>query len=293
MITGKVAPALQLSVVFLLFGSAWIFLTDMLSLNIARRDSFTLAKMQTYKGILFMVIAAILIYLVSRNLFARQLRLQHQLSEERVQYKTELGQEVFRAQEAERRKIGQELHDNINQLLGVVKLYIEHARNHPDSKDDMLQKSSEYLMQVIDEIRALSRSLVSTGLSEVGLRESIGELVGSIEGIRNLRITIHDRQFSEDALTDIQKLMLFRIVQEQLNNILKHSHASEVEIELKRLTDTVYLTVKDNGVGFDPRKAKNGLGFYNIRHRLQLFNGRLKLDSYPGQGCRLEAVFKP
>ena len=99
--------------------------------------------------------------------------MQQELSEERISYKNELAQEVFNAQERERKKIGEELHDNINQLLGVVKLYIEHAQVNPAAQDEMLKKSAEYIKQVINEIRGLSKSLISPTLNDLGLMESI------------------------------------------------------------------------------------------------------------------------
>src|SRR5690606_17255579 len=115
-----------------------------------------------------------------RKIFAQQQLFQQQLSEQRLKYKNELAQEVFRAQETERKKLGEELHDNVNQLLGVVKLYIEHAQVNPTAKDEMLKRSSEHLMQAINEIRGLSKSLISPTLADLGLIESIRELIDNI-----------------------------------------------------------------------------------------------------------------
>jgi len=238
-----------------------------------------------------MFIGALFIYIVSKRIITRRQELQQQLNEERLRYKNELSQEIFNAQERERKKIGEELHDNINQLLGVVKLYIEHAQVNPAAQDEMLKKSAEYIKQVINEIRGLSKSLVSPTLNDLGLIESIKELIESILKIRNIQIDIHKDGFSEEELTEIQKLMVYRITQEQLNNILKHSKAEHVHIAFKRIGAVVHLTIEDDGVGFDPKKIKTGLGLKNIRHRLELFNGRMRVLSSPEQGCKLEATF--
>jgi signal transduction histidine kinase len=232
---------MQLALVFLLFGILWIVLSDLLSMNIANNSFSFLTRVQTYKGVIFMFIGAIFIFIVSRRIILRQQALQQELNDERIRYKNELGLEVFNAQERERKKIGEELHDNINQLLGVVKLYIEHAQVNPASQEEMLKKSAEYLKQVINEIRGLSKTLVSPMLKDLGLIESINELIDSILKIRNIHIDIHKDGFSEEVLTDIQKLMVYRITQEQLNNILKHSEAEHVDIAFSRNRNRRYI----------------------------------------------------
>lgn len=282
---------MQLALVFLLFGTIWIFITDSFIINISQNNLTFLSRFQTYKGVLFMCISAILIYVVSRRLLRRQHLLQQELNDERIRYKNELALEVFNAQERERKKIGEELHDNVNQLLGVVKLYIEHAQVNPSAQGEMLKKSSEYIKQVIDEIRSLSKSLISPTLNDLGLMESLKELIDSIVKIKDMQIDVHRDNFSEETLSDIQKLMLYRIMQEQLNNILKHSKAEHVDIGLKNAGPSVHLTIEDDGIGFDPKSIQSGLGLKNIRHRLELFNGKMKVISSPDQGCKLEAVF--
>lgn len=291
MIKFRVSPPMQLALIFLLFGTFWIILTDVVSLDLARNNLRILSKVQTYKGVFFMLICAVLIYFVSRKIMRRQYLLQEQLNEHKLQYKNELALEVFNAQEEERKKLGEELHDNINQLLGVVKLYIEHAQMNPSAKDEMLKRSSEYLRQVITEIRTLSKSLVSPTLKDIGLIESINELKDAILKIKNIEISIHS-DFSEDVLSHSQKLMVYRIAQEQLNNILKHSRAGHVDIKLKRAGDLIHLSIEDDGVGSDQKAIRFGLGLKNIRHRLELFNGNMKMHTSPQQGFRLEATFE-
>ena len=292
MIKSRISPPLQLALVFLLFGIIWIIFSDLLSVYLAKNNLNFLSRVQTYKGVLFMFIGAIFIFAVSRRIFARRQELQQQLNEERIRYKNELGLEIFNAQEREIKKIGEELHDNINQLLGVVKLYIEHAQMNPEAQDEMLKKSSEYLKQVINEIRGLSKSLVSPTLKDLGLLESINELIESIHKIRNIQIDVHQDGFKEEELSEIQKLMIYRITQEQLNNILKHSKAEHVGIFFSRADSQVQLIIEDDGIGFDTKKMKSGLGLKNIRHRLELFNGNMKIISSPDSGCKLEAMFE-
>lgn len=292
MIRSRISPPMQLALIFLLFGILWIICSDLISIYIAHNNLSFLSRIQTYKGVLFMVLASVFIYFASLKIITRQNALQNELNKERLKFKNELTLEVFNAQEEERKKLGEELHDNINQLLGVVKLYIEHAQANPEAKDEMLKKSSEYITEVINEVRGLSKSLVSPTLSDLGLIESINELIDSILNIKPIQIDVHKNGFFEDQLSDIQKLMLYRITQEQLNNILKHSRAEHVDIELKCTGKLIHLIIEDDGVGFDQKDVKSGLGLKNIRHRLELFNGSMKMHTSPQQGCRMEASFE-
>lgn len=285
MINPKLSPSIQLALAFMLFGTVWIMVAG-------RLTGYVALQIPAYKIISFMLTAALFIFFVSKKMFFRQGTLQRQLAEEIIHYKDVLAHEVFNAQELERKKLGEELHDNINQLLGVVKLYIEHAQMNPAARDEMLKKSAEYLMQVIDEIRGLSRSLVLPTLKDLGLVESINELIEDIRDVKNIHIRLSHCGFSEEKLSDIKKMMIYRIMQEQLNNVVKHSQAANVCIDLKRCESQVHLTIADDGVGFDMLRIKPGLGLKNIRHRLELINGSMNVDSSPGHGCRLEAIFE-
>src|SRR5688572_24293127 len=105
MISRRISPAMQLGVIFLLFGVVWVTLTDIILLRISNQSAHFLSRFQTYKGMLFMIISALLIYFVGRKIFARQQALQQVLNEERIAYRNDLAQEVFNAQEAERKKL--------------------------------------------------------------------------------------------------------------------------------------------------------------------------------------------
>ena len=221
-----------------------------------------------------------------------QRALQSKLTDEQIKHKNELTQGVINAQEAERKKLGEELHDNINQLLGVVKLYIDHAREDPPMKEQLLKKSSEYLLQVIEEIRQISRSLIPPTLKDLGLIESLSELIRTIEAARKIEIALNSIGFNEEVLSNEMQLMVYRIVQEQMNNILKHSNATKVLISLQTRQKRVHLQIEDNGIGFDITSAKGGIGFQNIRNRLDVFNGTLHINSSPGNGCKMRVEFE-
>ena len=221
-----------------------------------------------------------------------QRTLQQQLVEQKVKHTHEMTQSIINAHEAERKKLAEELHDNVNQLLGVVKLYVEYARGDSPDKSDVLKKSSEYLDVVIKEIRQLSKSLTPPTLSLNGLIASISDMIHSIEQARDIVIDLDATTFDEHLLSSSKQLMTYRIIQEQLNNVVKHSEADHVSIQLKQLSRAVHLIINDNGIGFDVQQVRQGLGLNNIRNRLEVVNGNMRLQSQPGEGCTLAIDFQ-
>ena len=218
--------------------------------------------------------------------------LQQELVEQKVKHNHEMTESIINAHEAERKKLAEELHDNVNQLLGVVKLYVEHARVDPPGKNEVLKKSSEYLDRVIREIRHLSKSLTPPTLAMNGLVASIEDMISSIEQARNITIDFDFDGFDEGLLSSSKQLMTYRIIQEQLNNVLKHSKADRVSIRLGQDNGIVHLVINDNGVGFDAQQIKQGLGLNNIRNRLEVVNGNMQIESQPGEGCTLVVDFE-
>lgn len=218
--------------------------------------------------------------------------LQARLKDAELRHKIEMTQNIMEAEEAERKKLGEELHDNITQLLGVVKLYIQQAISYPELKPELLGESIQYLEQSIDEIRHLSRSLLPPGLHASGLVGSLQKMVFSIRQVKNIGIELHAHQFNESIISENKRLMIYRIIQEQLHNIIKHSGASQVLIHLSQMENVVRLTVIDNGIGFEPQSNNDGMGLNNIRNRLEVFKGSMYIHSAPGRGCELAVEFE-
>ncbi|MBO9631806.1 MAG: sensor histidine kinase [Chitinophagaceae bacterium] len=290
------SSSVKLAAVFLVFGVTWIFASDLISKQITRNDLELYSLIQHSKGVLFMILAAVLIYFGSRKIVAqmeqeREKWIQGKLEEEREKQRLEITQAVLTAQEAERKKLGEELHDNVNQLLGVVKLYVQHAQVNKEMQQELLEKCSDYLIQVIEEIRQLSRSMLPPALHENGLLTSLHQLVDAIRVVNTLHIELRNDGIKETDLPEQVQLMLYRIIQEQLNNVLKHAAASHVKIHLEQQNKTVHLTISDNGKGFDPHTNIPGMGLMNIRSRLEQVNGKMLIHAAPENGCTLAVSF--
>jgi two-component system sensor histidine kinase UhpB len=198
---------------------------------------------------------------------------------------------VLKAQEKERASIGKELHDNLNQILGASKLYIELARTDEENRDMLLQKSTGYILKVIEEIRDISKNLVAPRLNVMGLAESIRILIEDIARINPLRIQFQEEGIQLEKLHETLQLDIFRIVQEQLNNILKHSKATKAEIHLIKQNQTIELVISDNGIGCDITSNNRGIGIMNITSRADLHQGTVSILSRPGKGYVLKVSF--
>jgi PAS domain S-box-containing protein len=224
----------------------------------------------------------------TQDITARKLS-ENQLLQERLARQQEITHAVLVAQETERADIGRELHDNLNQILGAAKLYIEMARVDEESSETCLEKASGYLIDVIEEIRRISKRLATPGMV-MGLVESINILADDLTAIQPLKIRFYKNGINEEDLDQKLQLDIFRMVQEQLNNIVKHANATDVTINLTRQANEITLLISDNGIGCDLSAVKNGVGIINITGRAELYQGRVAILSKPGEGYELKVV---
>jgi two-component system sensor histidine kinase UhpB len=195
-------------------------------------------------------------------------------------------QTSIQVQEREREEIGKELHDNINQILAAAKLYLDIFIKKEDTSLEMLLKCYENLGLAMEEIRQLSQSLVAPSLGGVSLDKALINLIDNLP-FSSLQLELDTQSYQEDISDGNMKLMCYRIVQVQLNNIIKHAHAKEATIQLKKEPHHLELIIQDNGIGFDTKKKSNGIGLRNIKNRVGLYNGAVAIDSAPGKGCTL------
>jgi signal transduction histidine kinase len=218
-------------------------------------------------------------------------RLEKELLESELEHHKAINQATIDSQERERSEIGKELHDNVNQVLTTTKLYLDLAISNAELKDDMIRKSSRNIIDVINEIRQLSRSLMDPSIGDLGLVASIQDLVENINLTRQLQVKLFANKNIESVLHKNQKLTVFRIVQEALNNAMKHAHATIAVVTLIHTKTSIKLSVKDNGTGFDLSSIKKGAGLKNIQNRSYLIGGNSIIKSAPGQGCEIIITF--
>lgn len=225
---------------------------------------------------------------VTRDISDRK-KAEEELAEQRIQQHKLLTEVALQSQEKEKNELGKELHDNINQILSTVKIYLgmmKEGSGRPS--DNLLQKSFEHVSMAIDELRKLSHSLVAPSLGEIGLEDALQGLADESSLINKLQVYLFVQEsYKKQNIDKGIELMFYRIVQEQLNNIIKYSKATSVEIKVSVQHSRLLLAVIDNGIGFDFSKKTKGIGFKNISSRAAFYGGKMGIISEPGKGCEL------
>ena len=197
-----------------------------------------------------------------------------------IQQETRLNA-VFEAQEEERRRIAKELHDGVGQTISAIKMNYQSLSGKAAEKElaPEFEKIGKMLENAGTEVRNISHQMIPKELEQFGL-------IPAVEGMLNLNLEnapikyqFEHSGFTERIGTHIE-LVLFRVLQELVSNVIKHSKASQLTVQLVRLKTHVVMNVSDNGIGFDvDRKEKNGIGLLNIASRIDAIKGNLHYDS--------------
>lgn len=214
---------------------------------------------------------------------------EQQLIEEKIKRQKLIAETFILAQEEERNELGKELHDNISQILTTVKMYLGLAKGKDIIPVDLIEESYKYVNEVMDSIRKLSHTLVAPSLSASNLKDALRKLVKEANLIEDMQLRLFvDEKYNEKEVDKKKELTLYRIVQEQLNNIIKHAGANEVIITLKRENENLVLNVTDNGIGFNDKLVSEGIGIRNIKNRVDFYGGTVNIITAPNKGCTLE-----
>lgn len=198
----------------------------------------------------------------------------------------EIANAAFNAQENERSDISKELHDNVSQMLTSTKLFLDILKNK--TPDELINRSIKNINSIIAEIRNMSRSLTPLSIEDLGIIGSINDLIDNIRITNIIEVEFYPDAEVETLLNANSKLILYRIVQEQINNILKHAQAKNILIELFAENNYIELILTDDGTGFNLETIKKGLGLRNMNSRAQLLNGTTEIITEPNKGCKLK-----
>jgi len=247
-----------------------------------KKNGGSILSETTYFNITHKGLAAVL---VTASDVSEKIKLDEQITLAKVVRQQKITKATITGQESERNQIGKELHDNINQLLTSAKLYLEFARTNEESRVDFIGRTEIILAKAIGEIRSLSNSLAPPTLKDIGFAASLGELFETYRATRTFAINLSIKG-DPDQLKQELKITLYRIVQEQLNNILKHANAKSITLKLS-IADQIGLSIADDGNGFDATIKRKGLGITNIVNRVELYSGTVRFLSKPQMGCTL------
>lgn len=230
--------------------------------------------------------------LIVINDITEKVRILKELEEERLRKEKEISNAVLLAQERERKEIGGELHDNVNQILGTSLLYLSMAKRESREAHPYLDEINKLVNNAITEIRKLSHTLIGPALQYTELSAALDNIIDTAEKTGTLNIEKDLGNFDENNVPEKLKLNIYRIVQEQFTNILKYANANSIRLKLAQQGDRLILKIKDDGIGFDTNTRSNGVGLTNMQTRASLHNGKMKIVSAPGKGCELTVLFE-
>lgn len=243
--------------------------------------------------LLFVLLAAVVAYLFyNRYKWKQQVKLQEEVLKQQ-QLATSL---VLEAEEKERSRIAKDLHDGVGQMMSAARMNLSSFYNDLKLPNPEQNKSLSNIIQLVDEsckeVRAVSHSMMPAALLSKGLPQTLEEIAGRIS-TADFNIQFYCEGFTE-RLDSNTETILFRVIQECINNAIKHAEATVLDLSLIKDKDGISVTIEDNGKGFiyDPAKATEGIGLNNIHSRIQFLKGSIDIDSSPGKGT-LIAIHLP
>ena len=253
---------------------------------------------ETKDQVIFTIVAVILILLFLGVLFLVMLfyynNKKGQMSKEqqlmRATFDKQLLESKLEIQEETFNTISQEIHDNVGQILSLAKVQLGILEQRQNIEGDLVTNVKESISQAMTELRDIAKSLSSERLQSLSLPESIAQEIRRINRSGFIKITA-EVDGIEKNVPDQQKLIAFRMVQEGFQNIIKHAKASEVKVSIQYREEWLYISIFDNGTGFNPEeelKKRGGLGLQNILRRAELVGGKASISSKPGEGTTLE-----
>ena len=203
---------------------------------------------------------------------------------------------IINAEENERKRIAAELHDGVGQMMSAAKMNLSAIENEISFKDEAQKNSFDKVIGMIDEsckeVRSVSHQMMPNALLKSGLASAVKEFIDKIDS-RIIKINLHAEGLNERLDTNVETV-LYRVIQECVNNVVKHSGANNLDISLIKDADGIAATVEDNGRGFDTgdKQKFEGIGLKNISSRISFLKGTVDFDSAPGKGT-LVAIHVP
>ena len=202
---------------------------------------------------------------------------------------------LIETQEAERTRIARELHDDINQRLALVSLNLENVReDFPQRRQrrraGRIEEIRNLVMDIVGDIQALSHQLHSSKLDYLGVVMACSSFCREVSARHGVKVEFDSSSIPKDLPREVS-ICLFRILQEALQNAIKHSGVRHYEVFLAAVSNEIHLSVHDPGVGFDPETTidRHGLGLTSMKERLKLVGGELSIESSPSHGTTVHA----
>jgi PAS domain S-box-containing protein len=204
----------------------------------------------------------------------------------------DLSARLIHGQEEERTRIARELHDDIGQRMALISIELEQlsqlTKESSQEQQSLILKLSQQAREITTDVQHISHELHSPKLEHLGLVSAVKALCRDFSQHRKMRIEVNAQADFTSIPSDLA-VCLYRVVQEALQNVIKHSHSPEARVDLHAYPDHIDIGIRDSGIGFDPDSpmARAGLGLVSMRERLRLVQGTLVIESRPGQGTSI------
>jgi len=253
-------------------------------LDLKKKTSERNISLFTGIGIIVLILFVLLYFRqkAAKNRIIAEQRIR-QLEEEK---KVLAAKALVEGQEEERKRIARELHDGLGVLLSTVKMQFTSIRDKSPENKPMIDKATQLLEQASGDVRKISHNMMPGLLTRFGLFEAVDELFEKVGDTEDL-IVEKDIPVDAERLPENKEIMLYRILQEMLNNTLKHAGAKKIEIRMEVLPGKLKILYADDGKGFNVEEAEHSrsIGLQSIRSRVNFLNGKLNIESRPGEGA--------
>jgi len=224
---------------------------------------------------------------VSKNITERK-KLQARIAAQQQDQKLKLAATILSVQEKERNYVGQELHDNINQILVGIKLLLSSLMKGSGDVEEFIGLCHDKIGTAIEENRRIARVLITPAFEEDNLLEQLESLFDSMLTVAGIHVHMNHAFFDESSMNKNQKLAIYRVAQEQCTNIIKYAGASNVFVQISTAERLFTMTISDDGNGIKENQKIKGIGLRNIAFRMATFKGNSRIISSPHEGFTLE-----
>lgn len=248
----------------------------------ARDKRYQLLLSLAVIAVLSLVTVLAIMQLRHRKKMGAQREAEHEAELERIEKEKQLSNytALMEGQEQERRRVARDLHDGLGCRLSAIKLGLSRIPAESVQQEVSLEQVTEQLDTSISELRWISRNMMPESLLTLGLQEALKDLCGSVMSPQ-LRL-VYNAYNIDPALPLSTQTSIYRMIQEIVNNAVKHANASVIMLQCSQAEDSFFITVEDNGKGFDAGNHRSeGIGLKNIRNRVDYFNGQLAIESSP------------
>ncbi|MFN5333727.1 MAG: PAS domain S-box protein, partial [Bacteroidota bacterium] len=210
------------------------------------------------------------------------------LQEERLNKEKEVFEATLQAEEEQRAHIGRDLHDGVGQMLAYMTLYINMIKAKGTYTLYEINELEKSVKHTLEQVRTLSRTLTPPAIRDLGLRDAVIELINSYGILEKPVFLLKIYPQEEDVFVQMEKKhVIYRVIQELLNNAFKYADANKIQLELKIEQQRFIMLYQDDGKGFDAKKIKKGVGLDSMRSRIRFHKGEISIQTAPGKGVKI------